>query len=153
MSALIADIYGALAAMDITLDAVVARVFNIDAIPNSVNTSDVPARLLLPISTQDGAQSVQPVSISGSKQQIVWTITDLLLLAPIGQGGHLGSHAARLARYQMAYVEALRVRKHLLGDHQIIETTIETGIQEYPLNVFWWGAEVRHRVQEWVYGA
>lgn len=101
------SIYDALAAMDVTLNAAVVPVFNYDALPDSIQTAQLPCRMLHPLNEQ-AAGSLTPFTLDGRSLAFGWTIFDLFLLKPVGQGRGLEEVAPQLVAYMDAYATALK---------------------------------------------
>jgi hypothetical protein len=125
-------VYDALAAISVTLDGQPVPSYGLDALPASLQTAQLPCRLLLPLSTRSDAWAVQPVSFAGVRTSIGWKITDLFLYAPAGQGRGLSASAPVLARYQGAYIDALKAQTRLLDGVTIESCALEPGLYAYP---------------------
>ena len=128
----LAGIYDALAAMDVTLNAAVVPVFNYDALPDSIQTAQLPCRLLHPLGEQP-AGSVTPFTLSGHSLSLGWTIFDLFLLKPVGQGIGLVDAAPELVAYMDAYATALAANIKLVG-HSVTITggEFDPALYAYP---------------------
>lgn len=126
------ELYAALAAMPVLLDGQPVPVFDLDALPASVQTAHLPCRLLLPLSARGEARAVTPIAFAGAQTRIAWALTDLFLLLPAGQGRGLAEAAPALARYQSAYLDALRAHVPLLGGVTIESATLDPGVFTYP---------------------
>ncbi|MCC6615935.1 MAG: hypothetical protein IT320_20865 [Anaerolineae bacterium] len=128
----LSGIYDALEAMDVTLNAAVVPVFNYDELPDSIQTAQLPCRLLHPLGEQP-LGSVTPFTLSGTSLQFGWTIFDLFLLRPVGQGIGLVDAAPDLVAYMGAYAAALKTHIKLVG-HTVTITggAFDPALYAYP---------------------
>lgn len=128
----LSGIYDALAAMDVTLNAATVPVFNYDELPDSIQTAQLPCRLLHPLGEQPGG-SVTPFTLSGVSLQFGWTIFDLFLLRPVAQGIGLKDAAPDLVAYMDAYAAALKTHIKIVGHSATITGgTLDPAIFAYP---------------------
>jgi hypothetical protein len=110
-------------------------VANLDEIPASVATADLPIRILLPIGQGAGGTNNAEI-LRGAGVKASWTITDLFLLDTAAR--ELGPYiqAPVLLRYVAAYAEALGKQFQFLeGDSTLsltINASIVPGMYEYP---------------------
>ncbi len=125
------DVYDALAAVSLTVGGKAVTVFNVDSLPESVTTADLPCRLLLPLEPREGENFVY-AGIQGGLVTVTWVITDLLLVRPLAQGEGLHTVAPDLVAYAQAYLEALKPLRKLTTTAVLREISISTGVFEYP---------------------
>jgi hypothetical protein len=136
MSSIIEQIYAALDGMSVTyLDkdnvSVTASVYTLAESLDSVQTADLPARLLiLPTS--------QMVIGPGPEVTDTYTIQDLFLLEAVGQGGGSKVQAPVLLRYIVAYQDAIAKKWQILSTWQTealtTNVTLTPGKYTYPAN-------------------
>lgn len=128
----LSGIYDALEAMNVTLNAAVVQVFNYDALPDSIQTAQLPCRLLHPLGEQP-LGSTTPFTLAGTGLQFGWTLFDLFLLRPVGQGIGLKDAAPDIVNYMEAYATALKANVKLVG-HTVTITggTFDPAIFAYP---------------------
>lgn len=146
----LSGIYDALAAMNVTLNAAVVPVFNYDELPDSIQTAQLPCRLLHPLGEQP-AGSTTPFTLSGTGLQFGWTIFDLFLLRPVGQGIGLVDAAPDLVAYVEAYATALKASIKLVGHSATITGgTFDPAIFAYPRGgaAIYFGVMVTLRITE-----
>lgn len=72
---------------------------------NSVQSADMPKRLLLPVGNQSANES--QFAICGNSE-VEWVVCDLMLWRPVAQGIGLIDVAADLVRYTGAYADKLK---------------------------------------------
>jgi hypothetical protein len=125
-------IYAALAALAVTLDGQPVPAYDLDALPASIQTAHLPCRLLLPLSTRAEAYAVTPITFAGVKTAVGWRITDLFLYLPAAQGRGLAEAAPALARYQGAYLAALKPSIRLLDGVTVEGCSLAPGVYAYP---------------------
>jgi hypothetical protein len=87
--------------------------YDVDAVPDSLARAQLPALLVLPGETQDdqffkerGAGFVA-LAFSGGVRTVIYTVTHLLLVAPVSAGRGIRSHMPRLIDLIDAYFAAL----------------------------------------------
>jgi len=109
--------------------------FNLDEIPGSVSTAQLPCRILLPIGQgQGGSPTVEILHGAGARAQ--WNITDLFLLESAARDAGVYVLAPVLMRYVVAYSEALAIVwqfKHGWNVESLsMSVSILPGMYEYP---------------------
>ena len=109
--------------------------FNIDEIPASISTAQLPCRILLPIGQgQGGTPTLEILHGAGARAQ--WNITDLFLLEAAARDMGLYVLAPVLMRYVVAYSEALAIAwqfKHGWNVESLsMSASILPGMYEYP---------------------
>jgi len=124
-----------LAALDV---AGVAHNYSIAQIPESLGRAQLPALLVLPLmpeEAQEGAlfsetgSGFEAIAFADGARTVTYSLTHLLLIAPIGSGAGIRSHLPALVEGIDAYFEALaadvRLGDSLLEPAQI---RVEPGI-------------------------
>jgi hypothetical protein len=111
MSSQLAAIYAALAAQIVTVGTVPVSAQSGAALSDSVESAQLPVRLLLPVGGK-AAGSLQGVKTfgGGGKTPVLtvdWTLTDLLLWRAIGAGVGLTDLAPELISYCAAYLSVV----------------------------------------------
>lgn len=152
MNSRLDEIYAAIAAMSVSLNGASVRVLSYDATPDSVEDADAPVRLLLPVPQDERRQVAQPAALEGNRLRVTWGITDLCLLAKVGNGT-LKGNTATLINYQRAYLGAFGVLKGYADPSTRLFPVVEplvlnAGTFEYPTKVLWWGVSVTWKVRE-----
>lgn len=126
----LAEIYAAVAATAVSVAGKTPVVFDHDALPAAVNTAQLPCRVLLPVGRLDGL--AEPLALGGGRV-IRWRLTDLLLLAAVGQGRDIGEHSAALVAYCEAYAVALGGGLEVIGGRvSVTRIEFEMGVYAYP---------------------
>ncbi len=128
----------------------VAHNYDIDAVPDNPARAQLPALLVLPIDIQEDrlalekGRGFQSVAFSSGKRTITYTVTHLLLVAPIGQGKGLRAHLPTLVNFIDAYFVALGANVTLGGT--LLEPTavrVEPGV--FPVgSTEYYGCAFRH---------
>ena len=140
MSSILLTIYDDLEAMAVTYTDKGAvstnpNCFNLDEIPASVSTAQLPCRILLPIGQ---GQSGTPTAtiLRGAGVQAQWNITDLFLLETAARDAGIYILAPVLMRYAVAYAEALGKQFQFVHGYSTesltISSSIVPGMYEYP---------------------
>jgi hypothetical protein len=87
--------------------------YDVDAVPDALARAQLPALLVLPGETQDdqffrerGAGFIA-LAFSGGARSVSYTVTHLLLVAPVSAGRGLRSHLPRMVDLIDAYFAAL----------------------------------------------
>lgn len=137
---IIVQIYAALDGMAVTyLDkdnaSVTATVYALSEMLDSVQTANLPARLLV-------LPSSQVVLGPGPEATADYTIQDLFLLEAAAQGGGSKVQAPVLLRYMVAYQEAIAKKWQMLGGGAVgwqteaftTNITLTPGKYTYPAN-------------------
>ena len=134
------DIYDDLEAMTVTyLDkssaSATANCFNLDEIPSSVQTAQLPCRILLPVGQgQGGAPNAQV--LAGAGIRATWQVTDLFLLEAAARDAGLYVQAPVLMRYVVAYTEAFgkefQFAHGFSTESKSLSVSAIPGMYEYP---------------------
>lgn len=134
------DIYNDLEGMTVSYlnksgVATIPTVYDLDEIPASVQTAQLPCRILLPIGQgQGGSPNVEILRGAGVKAQ--WSVTDLFLLEAAARDAGLYVQAPVLMRYVVAFTEALGVKFQFVHGANTNSLTLSAsvipGMYEYP---------------------
>jgi hypothetical protein len=87
--------------------------YDVDALPDTLSTPQLPALLVQPIDTQDDSlfkdrgQGLQTIAFSGAGKTVNYTVTHLLILAPTHTKLGIRSHLPGLVTYIDNYMDAL----------------------------------------------
>lgn len=130
----LAEIYEALAGLDVAINGSTVPVRYLSALPDTVTAAGLPLRLLLPTPPQGTDVDSFTIADFGSKNAVVdWRVTDLMLLAPTRLGEGLGGVAATLSGYAQAYLDAIRAN-HTLGltATGVLKAQVDIRPFEYP---------------------
>lgn len=131
MSAIL-DIYAALAAKTVTADSKTPTVYSLASLPSSVETAQLPCRLLLPVGDNSNeGRDIGFIAI-GTTATVNWQVKDLLLWQSTGQGIGLSGFASQLVEYAGAYVDMIRSFKQPSTYSNLESVNILPGIFEYP---------------------
>ena len=150
MSTQLDSIYDALAAMPITANGGAVTTKNYDQMPNQVATASGQLRLLLPIGQGEQPDEFLVKTFVAGANEVTWTIRDLYLYKPAGQGRGLGEHGGAVMAYIIAYVNALVATGGKFGRGVIEGTSMLTGTFEFPQQSGSWyaGVMITHTVRE-----
>src|SRR5512134_2887159 len=91
----------------------VAHNYDVDAVPDALSRSQLPALLVLPVDVQDDAffkergKGFQAIAFSSGPRTVQYAVTHLLLVAPVETGRELRSSLPRLIDLIDAYFDAL----------------------------------------------
>lgn len=143
------EIYGALAAMNVTLNASVVSVAAYNSKIVALHTAQVPIRILGALGEQDSA-SFEAVTLDGSTVATTWTLTDLALLEAANQST-LADNREAMVRYEVAYVTAIKANIRLLKPGVVVRRVrMSRGVFQYPAgsNQWWYGVECRPEIEE-----
>jgi hypothetical protein len=115
--------------------------FDLNEIPASVQTAQLPCRILLPIGQgQGGSNNLQVLRGAGLKA--TWSITDLFLLETAARDAGLYIQAPVLMRYVVAYSEALGIKFQFVHgwntESLTISASVIPGMYEYPAGSGTW---------------
>lgn len=134
------DIYNDLESMAVTYlnkasASTTPTVYDLDEIPASIQTAQLPCRILLPIGQgQGGSPNVEILRGAGVKAQ--WQITDLFLLEAAARDAGLYVQAPVLMRYVVAYTEALGIKFQFIHgantNSLTISASVTPGMYEFP---------------------
>ncbi len=129
--------------------------YDVDALPETLSNPQLPALLVQPIDTQDDrlfkqeGQGLQTVAFSGAGKTVNYTVTHLLIVAPINNGVGIRSRLPQLVTLIDNYMSAIADDPTLSDD--LIEpthVTVEPGIFTIGGREFY-GCAFRH---SWVMG-
>ena len=152
----ITDIYDSLAALEVSLsNGVTPYVYELEELPESVTTAQLPCRLLLPVSSEPGDGRDGTHIAIGTAMAIVWQITDLMLWQPSQQGLGLREFAPRLIEYSGKYLDAMRAWGKCPSQNSTLEAIgITPGEYEWPRGSgkFYSGVLCRLQIREVVSG-
>lgn len=139
MSAL-RGVYRFVAGTDVSFESptmaqiVTPAVRDLDALRNSEASSELPLRLLLPVSQLDGSAFAFPTYCNSA--ELTWNITDLMLWRAVAQGVGLTDAAEDLVLYAAAYADAMLAMRGRLPEALIsVDLTnarIQPGVFEFP---------------------
>lgn len=140
MTSILLTIYDDLEAMAVTyadksLANVTANCFNLDEIPASVSTAQLPI---------GQGQSGTPTAtiLRGAGVQAQWNVTDLFLLETAARDAGIYILAPVLMRYSVAYAEALGKQFQFIHGYSTesltITSSIVPGMYEYPAGSGTW---------------
>jgi len=151
----IQSIYGTLSS-DIApaVGSVTPTVRNYNNLRDSVKSVDTPVRLLLTTTGESNAESAAFITM-GKLQKISWTIEDLLLWKPAGEGEGLSKNSEKLVDYMAAYAEAIRQKRQFTAQSHVTSVRMVPGIYAWPEgsgNMFF-GVRCFVRVEEIVSGS
>lgn len=152
MSSQIEGIYNALVAMSITVDTKTPSVYGLTGLPNQVASADLPCRLILALGANAVAGSSTDFYTLGGHQNVVWTMSDLLLWLPAAQGQGVKQVAGALVRYAGKYVDAVKGKWFMVSGADVEDCKVEPGMYEYPVGSgnFYYGCLSRLTIRELV---
>jgi hypothetical protein len=91
----------------------VVRNYDVDAVPDELSRTQLPVLLVLPGETQDDelfkqrGQGFQAIAFSSGAKTVTYTVTHLLLVAPVSAGRGMRSHLPTLVTLIDSYFAAL----------------------------------------------
>lgn len=131
----ITSIYAALEAKSVTTTGGdTPTVLDLDELKNSITTSDLPCRLLLPVGDDTRGDGRDGVFIAiGTTMVINWMLNDLMLWQPLGQGEGLREYAPELVDYCGKYLDAMRTFKCPTSNSSLESVYMSPGIYEWPM--------------------
>ena len=125
--------------------------YDIHQLPDYLPPTDLPALLTLPIELQDKrlfrerSDSLGITAFSGGVNQVRYTLTHLLLVAPRGSGLGISGHLPQLVAHIDSYMAALAADPTLDGKLRLpAEVAVEPGIFAYAERDYF-GCAFRHR--------
>lgn len=120
---LLRTLYTNLAAVTFTYGGQAVQAFDLDELPQAVDSARLPCRLLLPFGAlPNQGNSATPETFGlASASDATWLLNDLLLGATYASGAGIASHAPNLVDYVTAYVEALIHAQRYLGTNGAAE--------------------------------
>ena len=125
----IGDIYASIAALAPKVASKTIKVYPLTALPNSVPSSALPARLLLPVGAGEGGSTNVTLLEDDNHSLISWVISDLLLYKPVAQGIGLPEVGDVLVDYCEDYLKSLVDARLGFG---LSSVTATPGIYPYP---------------------
>jgi hypothetical protein len=131
----ITSIYDALEAKSVTTTGGdTPDVYDLDELKNSIPSSDLPIRLLLPVGDDTKGDGRSGVFIAiGTTMAIDWQVNDLMLWQPLGQGEGLREYAPELVDYCGKYLDAMRTFKCPTNNSSLTDVYMSPGIYEWPM--------------------
>lgn len=135
------DIFNQVTALDVTIDSNTVPARNIGDRRNKVNNSDLPVRLMMWSSDQQGAgNDLHYVDNVGNTISITWHVVDLMLFAPEKTGLGFYVRDPKLVEYADNYRTALHDFTTCAEPFgwQLVTATIQPGNFEYPLGSDLW---------------
>jgi hypothetical protein len=152
----LAAIRASLASQSVGLGDVVPKVYHGRGLPNSVETTHLPGRLLLVGGGQSSSGGEGAFVAMGKLTQVVFQITDLFLLHPLAQGYGRAHAEPLLELYVDNYLAMLRNWRDA-GQNQAHVTGFkaDAGTVNYPQgsDKWYWGVPCVVQVQEFYTGA
>jgi len=130
----IVNVYGSLADLVVTMaDGVTPYAYDLDELPESITTAQLPCRLLLPVATMPGEGREGMHIAIGTAMSINWQITDLMLWQPSEQGLGLREFAPKLVEYSGKYLDGMRAwGKCPTSNTTLQSVSITPGEYEWP---------------------
>jgi hypothetical protein len=129
MTTSISAIYSAVASLAPKVNSKTIKVYPLTALPNSVPSSALPARLLLPVGAGEGGSTNVTLLEDDNHALVSWTISDLLLYKPVAQGVGLSEVGDVLVDYCEDYLKSLVDAR--LG-YGLSSVTVTPGLYQYP---------------------
>lgn len=151
----ISDIYAALQALSVTMsDGTIPRAYGLAELPESINTAQLPCRLLLPVGNEPGEGREGSFIAIGTGMTIVWQVSDLMLWQASEQGLGLREFAPKIVEYAGKYLDAMRGFKCPYQDSSLDGVTIVPGEYEWPRGSghFFSGVSCQLQIKEVVSG-
>ena len=128
----------------------VSNNFDLDVVPDDLSRAQLPALLVLPVEIEDNellrqrGQGFEAVAFGGGPRSVTYTVTHLLLVAPVSAGRGLRSHLPLLIDLIDDYFAALGADVTLGG--ALLEPTqvrVEPGVFKHS-DVDYHGCAFRH---------
>lgn len=134
-----------LAAMTVQVDGSDPRLYELDEFKRAVDSADTPARVFLP--SLDGDVHTVEVSRLGSgvRQQVNWTVRDLLMYKPAEEGMGWLEVDSSLDDYCHAYVSA--IAGAAFAGYRVLSYTMQVDVFTYGVRSYY-GAMVTLSVRE-----
>lgn len=117
MASVIRSVYSTLATKAVTVGGITPQVFDLDKLPNAIQRTELPCRLLTPMAPRGEAREFDFIAL-GKLANLTWQITDLLLWRSAGSGIGLEDIAETLVLYAASYLEMLRQNRSM-GQSQV----------------------------------
>lgn len=129
----IVAIYNALEAVTVTTTAgVTPTCYDLDELPESISTANLPCRLLLPVGANPTEGREGEFIAIGTGMTYVWNITDVMLWQASEQGIGLRESAPQLVDYAGKYADAMRGFKCPYANSALESVSITCGEYEWP---------------------
>lgn len=133
------EIYDALASLRIELDGKAVPCPPLEETTGVIHTT--PQRVLSPLSDRNEGQGARKLTF-GDGASVLWTITELVLLAPAEEGSGLEFYTPRLVEYQEKFISLYAKLDKTLGIRPrtvtVSSADIEIGVYNYPLGTDNW---------------
>lgn len=142
-------IFDAVKALSVSHDGSTVLAYNIDALPNSLPSADLPIRLLDGGDLEDlGWLALGDVTTS--RAILRWVVIDTFYLKPVTQGETTGDAAGDLVTYASAYLTQLQSIKKPTTTSEILEAKGKIGVEEYPIGsgAFYYVYKFELKIQE-----
>jgi len=130
----ITDIYSAMAATQVSVGSNALRVFNYNALPNSLDSTKLPCRMLIPLGVYP-LEGIDLSFISMGGPTIVgdWQIIDLFLYKGMAQGDSMNEFAQVTVEYIDAYTNMIMgLRQGLTAQAFVSSFAPQAGIWQWP---------------------
>lgn len=106
----------------------------------SLNSSDLPVRLMLPLDNNLEGQEMQVMTLgkpeTGGEITVQrWSVMDLMLWQKVGKGSGIEQAADRLVDYCSAYTKAVRYGRKVAENIRIVNMNVLPGQFEWPAGV------------------
>lgn len=124
--------------------------YDINAIPEALTRTQLPALLVMPVDTQDDrlfkerGEGFQTVAFGDGARTVTYSVTHLLLVAPLTTGAGIRSHLPTLITAIDTYLDAIAADVTLNG--ALLEPArirVETGLFKHG-GVEYYGCAFRH---------
>lgn len=143
MASQIINIYNALDAVSVTVKGKTPKVYDLEELPESIHTAQLPCRLLLPVGNDNAGEGRDGEFIAiGTGITVNWTVKDLMLWKPSEQGRGLSDFAPVLVEYCGLYADAMRSFKCPYANSALESFSMMPGMYEYPVGSGNWYAGV-----------
>ena len=143
--------YDALEALTVTTTSgKTPKVYNLDALPESLTTAHLPCRLLLPLGGMPGEGRDGQFLGIGSTATMQWQVNDLMFWQASEQGLGVREFAEELVDYCGKYAEAMKTFKCPATDMVLDGWSVTPGEFEYPLGSgrYWAGVRCQLMITE-----
>lgn len=154
MSSQIKEIYQAISDMDIVLNGAVVPVKKPSELPNSIQTANLPVRLLTPIHqfipgfiTSDNWNA----GLGSGIVQATWNVVDIFLYEPVNQTIGVRALTDPLIDYCKIYIDAMNAGELALPNNVVnLNYIMRPDIINYPLGgaTFYYGVYTYHTILE-----
>jgi len=144
-------LYSAIAGMEVSFEAeadgaiITPTAYDLHKLFNTIDTTDLPARVLLPVSDMGDGSGLEVMSAGNSLifGQINWQVVDLMLLAAVGQGRGMVDYLADLVRYASAYTDSIMTTRTMATGTTLQAFQPSPGIYQWPAGTdhYYFGVE------------